>query len=578
MFNLAERLPAWIPSWLEPLLSGTSANAVIEALLLIFGLAWWAIFRHAGGRWFARREEDMRRLAANEKRALWIAFLFPIVARLFLLWIYPPPQPWIHDEFSYLLIADTLLQGRLTNPPHPLWEHFETIHVFFDPTYSSKYPVGNGVLLALPQLFGMPSYVGVWLACGAMSAAIYWMLRLWLSPAWCLFGCLIVLPRQSVLSTWMHSYWGGAVAAIGGTLAIGALVRLMRKPEPKYAWIAGAGIAFLANTRPYEGFTLSIVLGVALLWWMRVSSYPLAFQLKTAVLPLVVCAAATIGFVAYHNYTVTGNALQLPYAHNRELYGTPQSFYWQDAVPAPYFRHRELKKNYDWQWSMHNNGTTLAGLVGAVQWKMKEFWLFFVGPALTVALLFLIPGVRGRPGMRLPVAATIAVIVAVNCYPFFYYHYFSPVTGAICLLLLIALQQLRQWKPPLGIGLSRVLMVVTLLSYGWQLGLDKLHAIGRNLNTPRTQVTEALEKLQGPHVVIVKYSPDHDFHKELVYNAADIDRSPIIWARDMGPRNRELLRYYQGRKFWIFEPDMKPPRLVPYEAQVLLPELQQLPR
>lgn len=553
--------------WMRRYLDDGSIPLAAEGFFLAAALLIAALRPNLGAAFFARVEAAAGRLSF--RKAIWLAFLTPVAFRVATIPLYPPPQPKIHDEFSYLLMADTLLQGRIANPPHPMREHFETIHVIQDPSYASKYPLVQGVVLALPQIFGLPAYVGVWISNGVMSAAIYWMLRSYLPPAWALFAVLIVFLRVGTFSQWMHSFWGGAASAAGGALAAGGLLRLRNRPARKYALLMGAGIGILANSRPYEGAVLSAVLMVALLMWLvRETNLSWDAKFRRILLPLAAVIGAAFCVIAYHNYRVTGSVWKLPYMRNREIYGTPQTFYYQPPAPARPSQFKEINDNYRWQLAMHQRGQRLDTLWAATKEKFWDFWPFFLGPLASVPFLAL-PWILRRKDMKLALTGIVLVMCASAVYPFFYPHYLGPIAGLLVLVTVSGLLVMREWKPfgrPFGLALSRWMLAAFLAGFTFNLTMDLTYRnTARQYRLPRTQVEEALREMGGSHLIFVKYAPTHEFHWEIVYNAANIDASPIVWARDMGPlKNLELVEYYKDRQVWTFEPDTRPPRLQPY--------------
>lgn len=550
-----------------------------DVLWLLFSSAMVAgvLLRHPA-------EKLARRLAA---KPVWCGLLIaaaPVLLRLALLAHHPEPTPAGADDFSYLLLSDTLAHFRLANPPHAMPRFFEANFVLQEPRYSSIFPLGQGLFLSAGQILTGHAWAGVLLSEALLCGLCYWMLLGWVSPLWALAGGWFAVCEFGPLSQWMNTYWGGAVAGIAGCLVFGALPRL-RAGGVWPAVLLGGGLGLSWLTRPFETSlaALSIVLYFVMLrpfkdW--RIGTRKLA---RTAVTVLL-AAAPFAGLSLLHNRAVTGQWMTLPYMLSRAEYGVPATFTFQaNPVPQRPLTPEQLL-DYRAQSAIHGDGgDTLPRFASRFMDHIGLYRFFFYPPLYPALIAFLLSLRELRS--RWVLATLLVFALGTNFYPYFYPHYIAVASCIFVLMSIIGLTEIGKLRVGGKMVGREAVRLVFLLYAGWFLLLygvhlsgdkqlldatawyDTAHFINSGDAEGRAGINRQLAQMPGEQLVFVHYAPRHGFH-EWIHNAADIDHAKVVRALDLGDsENRKLMDFYPHRNALLLEPDVWPPRLTPYRHQ-----------
>ncbi|MDB5964710.1 MAG: putative rane protein [Polaromonas sp.] len=541
----------------------------VTELLLALGFVVLAlVVPRWGERTYARIEQGFTRVLGHNPvvHILAVGALAVLARALFLPWL-GAPVPFIHDEQSLLLQAQTYMLGRLVNPTHPFWQHFETFHLNQVPAYASMYFPGRGAPLALGLLLAHQAWVGVWISFVAMCMASVWMLQGWVSRPMALLGGVLIVLRIGVFSYWVNSYWGGAFTAFGAMLVVGALPRVLVRPGWGHGILMGIGAVILLTTRPYEGALLCLPVGIYLMVHLlrpRWQGGRAAFA--RVALPVVLLSACAGGLLLEYNHATTGNYLKTAYSLNRETYAYAPAFLTSPPVKSaergpPYFRlfYKAEGTNYDRRRSAWE-------LLRGVAAKFYYTWNFYLGPTFTLAFM---AGLWVARRQYFLVGTLLLFIAGYVIETWNFPHYTAPVFPVVLILTMRGFEWLRTFRPrdkPVGLFLTRAmptaaLLILLLPAFSLVAGKPALRANAHSnpccaiaRDNVRSLLMDQLIASPGKDLVLVKDGPNNPIHYEMVYNDADIDNSEVVWAHELGrEQDLKLERYFGSRRLWEFE-------------------------
>ena len=222
------------------------------------------------------------------------------------------------DEATYLFQAQTLLQGRLTNPVPEFSVFYANQFVIINEHgWFGQYPIGHPLVLALGEL--LHARMVIIPLIGLCSVALTYALgRRLFDPKHAAIGAaLLALSPQFV---WTH----GTLLSQPGSLLfmlLGVLALLRLQDDQKLVWAALSGLAwgFSLLIRPMPGV---LFIAVAFVW----HAAPLLRERKWGALFAQLAAAAPgvllgLGVIAFTNAVESGNPFVAAYKTLHGGYG-----------------------------------------------------------------------------------------------------------------------------------------------------------------------------------------------------------------------------------------------------------------
>ena len=453
--------------------------------------------------------------------------------------------PAYHDEYSYLVQAETIRAGRTKFPARKPNGVFDQTHVLNDDgIFASRYFPATGLWMAPFVASGNP-WLGHQLANGLI-AGLFCFVACRVSGvlSGVITGALIALaPGMAIFSNLLLAHHPTLVGL--GLFTVGFFESRHSRP---LVWgsLAGVGLSFAMLARPMSAAGFALPFGLWALARLLVDKENREQHLRRAIglgVPILCGFAALAGY----NRSVTGDYLTTPYSVYTNLY-TPNHVYGfnnvtrGNRIEAP----KRIAKYDGWA----ENLTPAVAARNAVNRLTGSFrWTLGLIPNAMLAVFCLMLWPRLRFEARLVMASIISLHVVHVPYWFdgiMHYHYVFETGVLWCLLAgIVAIDVSKLIQPKLALSAWCLTIIATSAVASWATLPHPFVANTTLFNKSQIQTEldgisfsrlryerfgTLLNTLPKPALVLVEHD-EADIHIDYINNPPTSDEPSILIGR-----------------------------------------------
>ena len=476
--------------------------------------------------------------------------------------------PAYHDEYSYLIQAQTYLQGRWSNPEFALMpELFDQMHVLNEGVFASRYFPAVGVWIAPFLAFGNP-WLGHQIAQALCAFLMFWIgrelsnngtgmlagLMFAFSPGLVLFSNLLLAHHPTLLGLCLF-LWG--------------FLKARRTQSVLMFMMAGIGLSFAMLCRPMTAAGFGLPFGILFFyWWLtgrgvgpRSTFVSRSYRAVALGIPLV------IGFlvVFWSNKQITDSYTLTPYQLYLDTY-TPRHVYgFNNVIRGEQKLGPKVLEAYDGWAENLTPQLALTNVKTRIASSLR--WTLGIIPLTGALVVFLLTPYSGKREWMLIPAAILSLHIAHVPYWFegiMGWHYVFETAPLWILMLAEATRRLLiTWKSSQHfamcwgwLGILSVSLMVNYITIPplWAASMDKAIVEIRYPRKLYEEFRQQIEQIREDQRAIVFVIPDPaDRSMDYVTNPATLSGDVLVARLKDREQLDEAIHLFPDRLPIIFD-------------------------